>query len=156
MKNGEHHYDAHLIWDGNRGQGTSSYAAYGRDYRIVVAGKPVVHGTADAAFRGDAAVHNPEDFFLMAISSCHLLSYLALCARHGVNVLAYEDQASGVMKEDGKGGGRFVEVTLHPRVTVAGADQIELALKLHERAHEQCFIANSCSVPIHHQPEVRS
>lgn len=156
MNNGEHHYNAHLIWDGNRGDGTTNYATYGRQHRILIDGKPELAATADVAFRGEADKFNPEDLFLAAISSCHMLSYLALCAKYKINVLAYEDAATGMMKEDGKGGGRFVEVVLHPVVTIADAEQIERATKLHERAHETCFIANSCSVPIHHQPVVRA
>jgi len=156
MKNGEHHYQARLVWDGNRGEGTKTYASYGREYRVVVDSKPELQGSADPVFRGDAMRWNPEDLFLASISSCHLLTYLALCARNGVQVLEYEDRAEGLMKEDGKGGGRFEEVVLRPRVVVAGADQVDRALELHTRAHELCFIANSCSVPIHHQAEVRS
>jgi len=156
MKNGEHHYNAHLIWDGNHGDGTTDYTKYGREHRVIVDGKPVIHATADPAFRGDAQKHNPEDLFLAAISSCHMLSYLALCAKYKINVLSYEDRASGVMQEDGKGGGRFVDVILHPIVVVANADHVERATQLHERAHEQCFIAASCSVPIQHQAEVRA
>jgi organic hydroperoxide reductase OsmC/OhrA len=156
MKNGEHHYSAHLIWDGNRGKGTATYAGYGREYRVAIEGKPELHGSADVAFRGDADRFNPEDLFVAAIASCHMLSYLALCAKHGICVIAYEDAAAGTMKEDGKGGGRFEEVVLHPVVTIADAEQVERATKLHARAHESCFIANSCSVPIRHEPVVRS
>jgi organic hydroperoxide reductase OsmC/OhrA len=155
MSHGAHHYRTHLIWDGNLGDGTATYAGYGRQHRILIDGKPELHATADAAFRGDAATHNPEDLFLAAISSCHMLSYLALCAREKLRVVAYEDEARGTMQEDGKGGGKFVEVTLHPVVTLASADDAARATELHERAHQLCFIANSCSVPIHHQPEVR-
>ncbi len=149
----DHQYSAHLIWDGDN---TTDYTTYNRGHRVLIEGKPVLNATADAAFRGDASVHNPEDLFLTAISSCHMLSYLALCAKHRINVLSYEDRATGIMREDGKGGGRFEEVTLHPVVTIANAEQIERAEKLHERAHELCFIANSCSVPIHHVAEVRA
>lgn len=156
MKNGEHHYQAHLIWDGNRGDGTSTYAGYGRQYRVLIDGKPELEGSADASFRGDADRFNPEDLFLSAISSCHMLSYLALCAREKISVVAYEDAATGVMKEDGKGGGRFEEVVLHPNVTIAEARHSERALELHERAHALCFIANSCSVPITHQATVKA
>ncbi len=156
MKNSEHHYSAQLIWDGNHGDGTTDYTTYGREHRVVIEGKPPIHATADPAFRGDAQKHNPEDLFLAAISSCHMLSYLALCAKYKINVLSYEDRATGVMREDGRDGGRFVEVTLHPSVVVANAEHIERATQLHDRAHEQCFIAASCSVPIHHVAEVRA
>ena len=153
---GEHQYKSHLIWDGNRGEGTSSYGVYGRNYRMIVEGKPEIHGTADTAFRGEAEKWNPEDLFLAAIVSCHMLSYLALCAREHISVLSYEDEATAVMKEDGKGGGRFEEVTLHPVVTIASADHVDRARELHHRAHDLCFIANSCSVPIRHRAELRS
>ena len=153
MNKGEHHYATHLIWDGDN---TTDYTTYARAHRVMIEGKPVISASADAAFRGDAATHNPEDLFITAISSCHMLSYLALCAKYGINVLSYEDRATAIMREDGKGGGRFEEVTLHPMVTIANAEQRERAEKLHDRAHELCFIANSCSVPIHHQPEVRA
>lgn len=155
MNKGEHHYRAHLTWDGNRGDGTARYDAYGREHRISIAGKPDLFATADVAFRGEAAKHNPEDLFVSAIASCHMLSYLALCAKYGISVVAYEDAATATMQEDGKGGGRFVEVVLHPVVTIADAAHAERATTLHERAHELCFIAASCSVPIHHEGTVR-
>ena len=154
--NREHHYRAHLIWDGNRGDGTATYGGYGRQYRVVIDGKPELHGTADVAFRGEADKLNPEDLFIAAISSCHMLSYLALCAKHGIRVVAYEDEATGTMKEDGAGGGRFEEVVLQPSVTITDANDADRAMQLHERAHALCFIANSCSVPIHHRATVRS
>lgn len=157
MKNREHHYEAHLVWEGNLGAGTADYATYGRQHRVRFAGKPDLGLSADPAFRGDPAMQNPEDLLVAAISSCHMLSYLALCAKHGVVVLAYEDRAAGVMREDGRGGGRFEEVLLSPKVTLAadaGDAALELAHALHEPAHEQCFIAASCSVPIRHRAEV--
>jgi len=149
-----HDYRTHILWDGNLGDGTASYVTYGRQYRVRVAGKPELSGSANPAFRGEAGKHDPEDLFLAAIASCHMLSYLALCARGGVRVVAYEDQASGTLVLDGSGGGRFEQVTLHPAVTIAAGDDAERAAKLHQTAHEQCFIANSCSVPIHHQATI--
>lgn len=150
-----HDYAARLIWDGNTGEGTSNYTSYGRHYRVCIAGKPDLAGTADPAFRGDAHVHNPEDLFLAAVAGCHMLSYLALCARNHVRVLAYEDDAQGRLVLDAEGGGRFDEITLRPRVTVDDDDQASLAARLHDRAHELCFIANSCSVPIRHEATVQ-
>jgi organic hydroperoxide reductase OsmC/OhrA len=149
-----HRYASHLVWEGNRGDGTADYRTYGRGYRVRVEGKPDLAGSADPAFRGDPSLPNPEDLFLAAISACHMLSYLALCAKYRIVVLAYEDRAEGTMREDGRGGGRFEEVVLAPRVTLSPESDRERALALHERAHEQCFIAASCSVPIRHRAEV--
>ncbi len=156
MNKGEHHYQARLVWDGNRGDGTATYGGYGREYRMLIDGKPELPGTADVAFRGVADRFNPEDLFISAIVSCHMLSYLALCAREKISVVAYEDAATAVMQEDGKGGGRFEQVVLHPVVTIADAKHAERAMALHERAHALCFIANSCSVPITHEATVKT
>lgn len=157
-----HRYEAALSWTGNEGPGTSDYRSYGRSYTVAIAGKPELQGSADPTFRGDAALHNPEDLFLAAIAGCHMLSYLALCARRGVRVIAYEDRASGVLTLE-EGGGRFTELELNPIVTVAGegagaeaAPDVELAERLHETAHEQCFIASSVSVPIRCNPTIRT
>jgi len=150
----DHTYALDLHWEGNRGEGTGSYQAYGRDYRISQAGKPDLVGSADPAFRGDPARPNPEDLLLAALSACHMLSYLALCARQGVVVLDYADHAEGVLAFNTTGGGRFTEVALHPRVRVAGRDQATLALELHTKAHEDCFIAASCNFPVRHEAMV--
>lgn len=154
----EHSYEAALSWTGNEGTGTSDYRSYGRSYTVSIAGKPVLRGSADPTFRGDEALHNPEDLFVAAIAGCHMLSYLALCARRGVRVIAYEDRATGVLTLEG-GGGRFSEVELNPVVTVAEETETagyDLAEALHETAHEQCFIASSVSVPIRCRPTVRT
>ncbi|HEY9428768.1 MAG TPA: OsmC family protein [Gemmatimonadaceae bacterium] len=151
-----HEYTARLIWDGNTGAGTATYAGYGREYRFLVDGKPELEGTADPKFKGDPSRHNPEEHFLAAISGCHMLSYLALCARNNIRVLAYEDDVRGTLKFDSRGGGKFEEVVLHPAVTIAEGDDAELAESLHEQAHELCFIAASCSVPIRHEARVGS
>lgn len=143
-----HDHSAHLVWTGSNGIGTANYGSYQRSYTIDIDGKPLLRGSAHPRFRGDAARHDPEDLFLAAIASCHMLSYLGLCARRNVRVLAYEDRASGILALHATGGGRFTEVALRPVVTLAhGADE-NLARELHHAAHDGCFIANSCSVPI--------
>lgn len=149
-----HDYAIELRWTGNTGDGTSRYDGYRRDFRVDMAGKPALDGSADPAFRGDPGRHNPEDWFVAAIASCHMLSYLALCARQSVRVLAYEDRADGSMELFADGGGRFVEVRLRPRVVLAPGSDPGSARRLHDLAHECCFIANSCRVPIRCQASV--
>jgi organic hydroperoxide reductase OsmC/OhrA len=149
-----HEFAAGVVWEGTTGEGTSSYAAYSRRYRVTADGKPDLAGSADPAFRGDADRHNPEDLFLAALSACHMLFYLSLCARGGVRVLAYEDRATGVLRMEPGGGGRFESVTLRPVVHVHA--ESELAARLHDTAHGLCFIANSCGVPIRHAPVVHA
>ncbi len=156
MSKGVHEFAARLVWSDSAGRGTADYASYSRRYRVLVTGKPELVGSADAAFRGEADKHNPEDLFLVAISACHMLTYLALCARKGIRVLAYEDEVRGALQLSADGGGKFEEVALHPRVTIMGHETAELAMELHDTAHELCFIARSCSVPIRHTPSVQA
>jgi organic hydroperoxide reductase OsmC/OhrA len=150
-----HDYKARLVWDGNLGTGTSTYTGYGRKYRLMIDGKPDIIGSADPIFRGDADAYNPEDLFVAALSSCHLLSYLALCARSKINVVAYQDDASGTLLLRPDGGGSFESVTLRPIVTIASGSDEKRALELHETAHDLCFIAASVKVPVKHEPQIK-
>ena len=148
----EHHFAAHLAWTGAAAGPTRTYAAYDRAWRAEVAGKPPLEGSADPVFRGDPARYNPEDLLVVALSACHMLTYLALCARAGIEVSAYEDQASGTMAiADGKM--RFVEVTLAPQVVIAAGD-LDRARALHAQAHADCFIASSVNFPVRNRATV--
>lgn len=148
----EHHYKVNITWTGNRGNGTASYTAYDRDHIITTANKPVLPGSSDPSFRGDATRYNPEELLVASLSSCHMLWFLHLCAAAGVIVVEYVDDAAGTMEETAGGGGRFTEVTLFPVITVTSEEMIEKADGLHEKANELCFIANSCNFPVHHKP----
>lgn len=150
----EHRYAVTATWTGNRGTGTSGYRDYARDVTLEIEGKPVLLASSDKPFRGDPGRWNPEDMLLAALSECHLLSYLHACVTAGVVVLAYEDRATGVMREDGRGGGAFAEVTLRPRVTVAEESMRDAALAAHAQANQWCFIANSVNFPVLHEPTI--
>lgn len=149
----EHLYQVALTWTGNKGLGTSNYRAYDRAYEIEVTGKPIITGSSDPAFRGDRTKYNPEELFVAAISSCHLLWYLHLCADAGIVVVSYRDRAWGKMCEQDPGG-RFTEVILKPEVVISANSDPQKAEQLHHKAHEHCFIANSVNFPITCQPLV--
>ncbi len=151
---GEHHYRVATEWTGNRGSGTSGYRDYARDVTVSIEGKPALLSSSDKPFRGDPSRWNPEDMLLAALSECHLLSYLHACVQAGVVVTAYRDDATGRMREDGRGGGAFVEVLLRPRVTVAEPSMVEAAHAAHAQAHEWCFIANSVNFPVRHEATI--
>ena len=151
---GEHHYRLSSSWTGNRGTGTSGYRDYDRAVTLQVEGKPEILASADKPFRGDRARWNPEDLLLASLSECHLLSYLHACVQAGVVVTSYEDDASGTMVEDGKGGGAFSEVILRPRVTVADESMVAAAEAAHVQANAWCFIANSVNFPVHHEATI--
>jgi organic hydroperoxide reductase OsmC/OhrA len=143
-----HHYPITVTWTGNTGAGTTTFRAYRRDHEISVDGKPTIPASSDPAFRGDRTRYNPEELFVAALSQCHMLWYLHLCADNGINVVAYVDRAEGVMVEDAAGSGRFTRVTLRPEITLAPGSNAALADTLHHGAHGHCFIARSVNVPV--------
>lgn len=149
---GQHHYRITTTWTGNRGTGTSAYRAYSRDHEVSGAGKiaPIL-GSSDPSFRGDASRYNPEELLVAALSQCHMLSYLHLCADAGVVVTAYSDAAEGSMVDHPDGSGEFTQVILRPRVTISDPGRIAEAESLHSRAHALCFIARSVAFPVTHE-----
>jgi len=142
-----------LRWTGDRGAGTASYTGYARDHEIGAAGKPAIPGSSDPRFRGDATRWNPEELLLGAISACHQLWYLHLCAEAGVVVTAYRDEAEAVLTLDGEGNGQVTEATLRPVVTIAAGDAAT-AEALHAAAQARCFIARSLAFPVRHEAVV--
>jgi organic hydroperoxide reductase OsmC/OhrA len=148
----EHHYSLTVRWTGNLGSGTSSYREYSRDHDVEIPGLPVLKGSADPTFRGDRSRYNPEQLLLTALAQCHMLSFLHVAVKHGVVVLSYEDNATGMMRLNRDGSGQFESVTLRPRVAVADAAHIALAEEMHREANALCFIARSVNFPVQHVP----
>ena len=158
MSGHEHQYQVTVRWTGNRGDGTTSYEAYSRDHEITAggSGKAAILGSSDPAFRGNPARWNPEELFVAAISACHKLWYLHLCAAAGIIVSEYVDRACGVMVEDADGAGRFTSVILKPEIVLWRALDLEKARALHHEAHQKCFIANSIKAPVTIEPVFRA
>jgi organic hydroperoxide reductase OsmC/OhrA len=154
MAGKQHTYSVSVTWTGNTGSGTSRYNSYSRDYTVASPGKPDIAGSSDPAFRGDPKRYNPEDLLVVALSSCHMLSYLHLAAVGGVVVTNYVDDAGGVMTQDAKGSGAFTRVTLRPKVTITANSDPAKARDFHHAAHEVCFIANSVNFPVDCEPEI--
>ena len=147
-----HRYEVKMEWSGSNGVGTTSYTSYSRGHEFHAEGKPEILGSADPHFRGDAARWNPEELFVGALSACHQLWYLHLCAEAGVVVLAYADRAEGTLRLQADGEGEFVSVVLHPQVTIAAESDPARALALHHDAHEKCFLARSVKFPVACEP----
>jgi organic hydroperoxide reductase OsmC/OhrA len=148
-----HRYTTELEWTGNAGSGTQSYRSYSRSFEIACELKPKLHGSSDKAFRGDPARYNPEELLVAALSSCHMLSYLHLCAVNGVVVQEYTDSAEGYLYEE-RGSGAFSAVELRPRVTISIESDPQKAASLHEDAHRECFIAKSVNFAVNVKPEI--
>lgn len=96
----------------------------------------------------EAAV-DPEEAFVAALSSCHMLFFLDFASREKISVVSYLDQAQGVMEENEHGKIAITRVTLNPQAVYQGeAPAKNLLIDLHHRAHESCFLANSVTTHI--------
>jgi organic hydroperoxide reductase OsmC/OhrA len=136
----EHKFAARLSWGGSTGGG---YRAYPRTHSAVAA--PAAQGltlSSDQAFHGDPQLLNPEQLVVMAASSCQLLSFLAVAARAGINVVGYTDEAEGVMPQT-PGAMALTRIELRPRIVLAAGTDPTGVEALVKQAHEECFIANS-------------
>src|SRR5215468_8037508 len=125
----ETHY-AKVIWSGGASGPTKSVADYSREFRVEFEDKPPIHASADPAFRGDPPLYNPEDLLLSALSACHMLSYLAVCAHAGIAVVSYEDSVVGTVAPRGYEA-KFVDVLLHPKVVLEPGSDIKKAKSAH-------------------------
>lgn len=148
----KHIFKATLSWLQKKQPITSTTKVYSKSHHISFEGKADLKISAAKAFKGDPNLYNPEDLLLGSLMSCHMMSYLYICAQNNIEVISYSDHAEATLVVNSDGSGRFVEVQLNPKVTILNPDQITLALDLHKKANQLCFIANSCNFPILHQP----
>ncbi|WP_452231793.1 OsmC family protein [Lacinutrix sp. MEBiC02595] len=152
----KHIFKAKTQWSSSKGESTLDARSYNRNHTVSIKGKSEPLQVSSAKiFRGDDALYNPEDMLLSAVSSCHMMSYFYVCSQNGIEVVAYEDQAEGVLEVDNKGKGQFVSMQLNPVVVVSKQEMVEKAESLHEQANALCFIANSCNFPISHRATIQ-
>jgi organic hydroperoxide reductase OsmC/OhrA len=133
-----HH--ARVVWEGSR-----------RDLRAhrVEIGGVTVAGSCSPQWGGDPERADPEDMFVAALASCHMLWFLALARERRLRVLSYEDDAVGELDHARF---RFTEVRLRPAVELRAEPSGEVLDELHHEAHRRCFIANSVSCPVTVEP----
>ena len=146
---GNHKFEVSLTWNPSGKKFT--YKEYSRTYTIRSPGKIDVIGTAAPAYMGSEYHYNPEEMLMAALSSCHMLFYLALAANSKIEVLSYHDDVEGELHTEGKLT-KFKEVTLRPQIKLAEGADLEKAKALHEKAHHSCFIANSINFPCQVDP----
>jgi organic hydroperoxide reductase OsmC/OhrA len=143
----EHH--GGVMW--KRRSPDFTYDTYNRKHEMIFkAGAIRLPASSAPAFLGDADFVDPEEAFVAALASCHMLTFLAICARKRLTVDAYEDDGVGVL-EKGEDGEMWVSrVTLNPKVTFAPGTAVDEAalIRLHRQSHEHCFIANSVKTDV--------
>ena len=139
--------------------GDFKYETYSRSHSIDFGRGVLMPGNAAAANIPASAPAtpgaDPEQQFVAAISSCHMLWFLHLACDRKFVVARYRDEASGVLAKDAEGREAMTRVILRPAVTFCGlAPSAEEHLKLHEKAHERCFIANSIKSEVVLEPRI--
>ncbi|WP_179333248.1 OsmC family protein [Winogradskyella costae] len=148
----KHTFKATVNWTINQRESTQNPRTFSRNHEVLIDNKATpLQVSAAKPFRGDDSLYNPEDLLLSALTSCHMMSYLYVCAQNNIEVLSYTDHAEGDLEVTASGSGSFRSVKLRPVVTIKEANQKELALSLHKKANSLCFIANSCNFPITHK-----
>ncbi|MEM1398101.1 MAG: OsmC family protein [Pseudomonadota bacterium] len=126
-----------------------TYDEYHREHEWRFDDGSHIKATAAPEFLGGESGVDPEEAFVASVSSCHMLSFLAICARKRIIVDHYTDEATGVMTENASGRLWVSRVDLRPVVKFAGdPPEREVHEALHHKAHEICFIANSVATEI--------
>lgn len=134
----------------SRGECDFTYESYSRDHTWAFEGGVEVPASAAPDFLGTANRVDPEEAFVASVASCHMLTFLAVAARKRLVVESYEDAATGIMEKNADGKLAVTRIVLDPRVSFGGSkvpSAAEIA-RLHESAHEHCFIANSVRTSI--------
>ena len=137
-----------LQW--NRQTEDFKYETYSRDHTWTFDNGVVVDASATPQFLGNESRVDPEESFVASISSCHMLTFLAIAARKRWRVDSYQDSAVGVLEKNATGRLASTRVTLKPRIVFSGdkkptPDDMQ---RTHEVAHRECFIANSVNTQI--------
>ena len=153
-------YTAQIAWqrDGQR----FSDRRYRRAHEWRFDGGAVVAGSSSphvvAVPMSDASAVDPEEAFVASLASCHMLWFLDIACRAGWVVDDYCDDASGLLAADGRGRLAMTCVTLRPRVCFGGDHRPDAAQirRLHDDAHEACFIANSVRTELRCEPVIES
>lgn len=146
-------YRATIRWE--RDSPGFTYETYNRSHVWAFDGGVEVAASAAPAYRGDGVRVDPEEAFVAALSSCHMLTFLALAAKKRFVVDRYTDAAVGIMERNASGKLAITRVTLSPRIEFGGEarpSSAELA-RLHEQAHDQCFIASSVLTSVTVEPQ---
>jgi organic hydroperoxide reductase OsmC/OhrA len=118
---------------------------FSRDHVWRLAGGQTVQGSSAPDYSGNPEMSNPEEALLAALSSCHMLTFLAIAALRKLVVDRYEDEPVAELGKNEKGKVMVVRLTLRPQVTFGGATipDEDVVRELHRKAKENCFVGNS-------------
>lgn len=133
-----------------------NYDTFERTHTILFSGGTRIEMSSAPEYLGNKAYTNPEELFGAALSSCHMLTFLAIAAKSRLIVEHYEDQVTAILEKNEQGQMAVTRVFLRPKVTFSGAavPDVEKIRALHDKAHKYCFIANSVRSEVTIEPQV--
>ena len=122
-----------------------SYSNYDRSHDWVFEGGTTIKASSAKEFLGKPELVNPEEAFAASLSSCHMLTFLAIASRKRFIVDSYEDNAVAILGKNSNGKLAVTKTYLRPKVSFSGDNIPDTAqiLEMHHISHEECFIANS-------------
>lgn len=122
-----------------------NYETFDRTYTITFGGGSQIEASNPPLYFGKAELPNPEELLVSAVTSCYMLTFLAVACKQGFIVDSYTDTAMGTVGKNAHGRNCVTDITLTPWVKFSGAKQPDTAMLNHmrEKAHEHCFISNS-------------
>jgi organic hydroperoxide reductase OsmC/OhrA len=131
------------------------YQSYNRDHDWVFDAGITVRVSANPAYQGNEHCADPEEAFVASLSSCHMLTFLAIACKKRFTVDFYRDQAIGILGKDQAGRLAMTRVTLRPQVRFGGekTPTPEALAQMHDQAHHACFIANSVKTEVVVEPQ---
>lgn len=132
-----------------------AYERYNRAHDVLFKDGAIVLPSSSAPeFRGDADRVDPEEAYVASLSGCHMLTFLAICARKRLVPDSYEDEASGWLEKGENGKLWMARVVLRPHVRFADDAEVDESrlMALHHQAHADCFIANSVKTEVSVEP----
>src|SRR2546426_6485701 len=142
-----------LTW--KRGDTPFEYQEYSRDHTWKFDGGHEMQASAAPAYLGNPKLVDPEEAFVASLSSCQMLTFLAVAAKKKFVLDEYVDEAVGHMEKNAEGRLAITRVTLRPRLKFSGDKQptSQELDEMNHAAHEQCFIANSVKTEIEIEPQ---
>lgn len=140
MMQREYSFPLKVCWDSRvENQNTA-------DFTVKFPDKANISGSAADAFHGNPEFVSPEELFVSSLSACQMLTYLHLCDRHGIKVIAYKDDAKGILKRNSDGSFFMEKIIMRPVIQFGdfGTDEKRaMVVRLVHEAHHDCFLSNS-------------
>ena len=137
-----------LTW--NRGGKPFGYKEYSRDHDLDFGHGVTIRVSAASEYLGTAELPDPEQAYVASLSSCHMLTFLALASLQNLTLESYTDEAVGYLEKGESGKPILSRVELHPVTIWAEGVTVsaEKLRELHHKAHQECFLANSVKTEI--------